>query len=221
VVAVALLGFLVGAAELISRYRDSPGRALTRVPALVYIMVNVGAAVAALGLIRAYGLDILAPGPAGHARRWSEVLAAGLGALAVLRLSFFTLRAGDTDVPIGPAAFLQVILDAADRSVDRLTAAERDLLVGRIMRGVSFEKASAALPAYCLALMQNLSADEQADLARQVNALRGAQFDDGIKALTLGLTLLNLVGAAVLASAVESLGDKIMTEPAGSAPDPS
>jgi len=48
-VAAALLGGLVGAGELSSRYRDAPGRALYTRPALFYILLNIAVSVAALG----------------------------------------------------------------------------------------------------------------------------------------------------------------------------
>src|ERR1051326_6179705 len=54
-VAVALLGALVGGAELVSRYRDAPARALYNVPAAVYIFLNVAASGIALAIIHLSG----------------------------------------------------------------------------------------------------------------------------------------------------------------------
>ena len=48
---VSILGGLVGIVELISRYRDNPLRAITRFPAIIYIVFNVAASILALYLI--------------------------------------------------------------------------------------------------------------------------------------------------------------------------
>ena len=53
--AVALLGGVVGASELISRYKDHPGAAIKSWPAIFYIAINCAASVGALGPIHAYG----------------------------------------------------------------------------------------------------------------------------------------------------------------------
>lgn len=51
---VALLGALVGAGELVSRYRDAPEGALLNGSAAWYIFINIAASVVGLGLIRAF-----------------------------------------------------------------------------------------------------------------------------------------------------------------------
>src|ERR1022692_2742599 len=74
-VAVALLGALVGGAELVSRYRDAPHAALYTRPALVYVALNLPASVLALALIRGYGWTFNARGAS---RRWTQVLVGGV-----------------------------------------------------------------------------------------------------------------------------------------------
>jgi hypothetical protein len=206
---VVCLGSLVGTAELIARYRDAPTRALKTVPAFVYIGVNAIAAGAALALIRIFDWDF---GQGGDAKRYIQVLVAGFGAIALFRSSLFIVRAGDQDIGIGPSSFLQVLLGSADRSVDRIRARERATSVSDVMQDVSFAKAHVALPTFCLALMQNVNADDQADLGRDIEALRGSAADDRAKVLALGLALMNVVGPTVLRSAVESLGDVIAAD---------
>src|ERR1022692_2402103 len=93
-VAVALLGALVGGAELVSRYRDAPR------------------AVLALALIRGYRWTFNATGAS---QRWTQVLVGGVGAMALFRTSLFMVRAGDRDIGVGPGSFLQIFRDAADR----------------------------------------------------------------------------------------------------------
>jgi hypothetical protein len=215
-VAVALLGVLVGAGELVSRYRDEPTRALLAragglVPATLYVAINALAALAALKLIHVFGWNF-GGDETRASTRYTQVLVAGFGAMALFRSSLFTLRVGGQDVGVGPSSVLQVVLDAADRAVDRRRARGRSSEVSQTMKNVSFQRASEALPSYCLALMQNLSPEDQAELGTQVRALQSSTMDDQMKALLLGLALLNFVGMDVLESAVTALGDKITIE---------
>jgi hypothetical protein len=83
--------------------------------------------------------------------------------MTLFRSSLFTVRAGNQDIAIGPSLFVQTMLAAVDRSVDRLRAQSRAPEVGTIMKGVSYAKAK-ALPAYCLQLMQNVPQSEQEKL---------------------------------------------------------
>jgi hypothetical protein len=205
--AAALIGGLVGLGELVARYRDAPGSALRNTAASLYIGINAAAAIAALGLIHAFGWTFGAE--PGEALRWTRVLVAGFGAMAIFRSSLFIVRAGDQDVGVGPSGFLQVMLNAADRAVDRRRAGVRAGEVSRAMDGVMFGKAAEALPSYCLALMQNASEEEKVALANQVNLLRDARMEDRAKSLALGLALMNVVGRGVLEAAVLTLREDI------------
>lgn len=213
-VIVGVLGGAVGIGELVSRYKDAPLRALFTRAAVLYAGVNVVAALALLGLAKAFGWNF---GATGEAARWTQVLASGFGSMAIFRTALFTVRVGDEDVSIGPSGFLQVILRAADRSVDRTRAAARAIEVEGAMRGVSFDKAQASLPAFCLALMQNLSPQDQRQLADEIDRLGRQDMPDYAKTLILGVTLMNIVGEGALRGAVEALGDQIRE---GTAPSP-
>jgi hypothetical protein len=204
-VAVALLGGVVGASELISRYKDDPWAAIRSWPARFYIVINGAASLGALGLIHANGWF----GPT----RWTQILMAGVSAMAFFRTSLFVIRAGDRDVAIGPSGFLQIYLAAADRAVDRHRAAARSAAVALVMNGVDFDKASKALPPYCLALMQNVSPEDQQVLDRSLEALGRQGAEPSVKALLLGIELMNVVGVDVLTTAVKSLGDQIRSAP--------
>jgi hypothetical protein len=206
---VAVIGLLVGITEVISRYRDSPWRALLNIPATIYVVVNVGASILALLLIEVFGWTFT-ESAASAKEQWVRVLVAGVGAMSFFRSSLFTFRVGDKDVPLGPGLIFQVLLDVTDRAVDRARAKPRSIAVAKVMSGISFQKAQSALPAYCFALMQNVTADEQAAFAKQVTQLGASTtMSDAVKSLALGLALLNVVGDAVLATAVESLGAEI------------
>lgn len=205
---VALLGVLVGGGELISRYRDAPARALYNWPAFFYVVLNIAASVAALALIRIYGWTF-GMNAGGSALRWTQILLAGTGAMALFRTSLFTLHVADQDIGVGPSSFLQIFRDASDRAVDRLRAKARGDQVAEIMQGISYPKAYEGLPPYCLALMQNVPDEEQVRLMKSLELLNQEQMDDAIKVRILGLHLMNVVGPDVLTAAVESLRDEM------------
>ena len=204
---VALFGALVGSAELINRYRDAPVRSLWNPAAVAYILLNIAASAGALALVQTF--DWKFGGGSEEAVRWNRVLVAGFGAMALFRTSLFIVRAGDRDIGVGPASFLQIFLAAADRGVDRGRERNRAARIGKLMEGVDYAKAMRALPLFCLALMQNLPDEEQQALNEALALLGAASLDDDIKLRLLGLELINVVGEQVLEDAVSSLGAEI------------
>ena len=203
--AVMVLGGVVGASELISRYKDNPWAAIKNWPAIFYIAINCAASVGALGLIHAYGWF--------GQSRWTQILMAGVSAMAFFRSSLFVVRAGDRDVGVGPSGFLQIFLTAADRAVDRKRAGVRSDAVADVMKGVDYTKALKALPPYSLALMQNVPPEDQQVLSRALETLDQREAEPSVKALLLGIELINVVGVDVLTTAVRSLGDQIRSVP--------
>jgi len=209
VVAVALGGG-VGLVELVTRYRDEPFALRGALSFWVYILLNAGASALAYALIRIFGWTF-GVGP-GSARTATQVLIAGLAAMALFRSSLFNLKIGDEDVSIGPSALLTSLLSVVDRAVDRRRAAERSRSISKVMNGVSFAKAKISLSAYCLQLMQNVPLEEQQKLRTSVEGLGLTDMDDDLKSLNLGLLLMNTVGPTVLEAAVRDLGTRIKEE---------
>lgn len=211
-----LLGAIISSAEIISRYRDEPEYALRTWPSLFYMLVNALASVTTLAIIRAFNWNFGISDPL--LVGWAQVFIAGLGAMAILRASFFTIQVGNENVPIGLNRYLDVLLAAVDRAVDRKRAEERGKVVGEIMAQVDFEKAYQALPAYCLALLQNLPQEDQDQLGKKIGLLYNSTgISPRVKSLLLGIALMNLVGENVLRAAVKNLG----TDLEGEAPEPS
>lgn len=204
----AAVGAVIGIAEIFSRYRDEPDDALLTLPALGYLAVNAGASVAALIVVRllnwTFGI-VADPGVVA----WAQVFIAGFSAMAVLRTTIWKVRVNDEDVAVGPSRFLDAVLNTVDRAVDRKRAAQRAISVSNIMKDVDFEKAYQSLPMYCFGLLQNLPADEQEKVLKRVLVLHSLDVAERVKALLLGLTLMNLVGEAVLSTAVRDLGEDI------------
>lgn len=214
VVAVFVLGALVGAGELVSRFRDEPTRAISSVPGLLYLTVNGIASVTAIVALRTFAWT---PAPASvDQTRLLQILASGFGAMAVFRTALFTVRVSGTDIGVGPVAFLQVMLAAIDRAVDRKRARERAERVLSIMDRLTFTDLFASLPAFAFALMQNLSSDDKTAISDQVKTLAASAMPDQAKVLNLGLLLMNYVGEAVLEEAVMALRKQLgLGEPPG------
>lgn len=203
---VFLFGALVGIAELVSRYRDEPWKAIFSTAGLTYLLVNACAACFALYMIDIFGWDFgIDEQSSDEAKRMTHILAAGFGSIALFRSALFTVRLGDNDINVGPSAFLQILLSASDRSVDRCRARSRATRVAKTMSGLSFDDAKVSLPVLCFGLMQNLDAELQQKAADEIRILiDDATLSEDVKLKCLGLTLMNLVGENVLDDAVNT-----------------
>jgi hypothetical protein len=218
-IAIAL-GGSVGAGELISRYKDSPGRAVGSLGGMAYIGLNAVASISALALLRLFNVDF---GASDTEAEWLQVLAAGFGAMVVLRSSLFIARVGDQDVGVGPSGVLTQFLDAADRAVDRSRAKARSNKAAELVKGLDFAKARAALPLYCLWLLQNPDRAAATALGNQVKQLDQEKIPDAIKTASLAIALMNLVGPDVLKSAIQTLKEDLgasKEEPESDPPPP-
>lgn len=199
-----LLGAVVAMGELVSRYKDAPAKAFGSQPGIVYLAVNGLGSLAALSLIRSFGVDF--GGLQGGALRATEILTAGIGSIAFFRTSLFNVTLRDATIGIGPNILLVIILTALDRGVDRKRAQGRSEAVASIMDGFNFSTGANTLQKYCLSgLMQNATDDDikaisdvRVDLQDELNDDIPAQ----VKAYILGLNLMNIVGDEVLREAV-------------------
>ena len=205
-VIVAAMGAAAGATEIVAKYRDEPSRALATQPAAIYILINVGASLIALFMIRELNWDFgVNPDQVNLVR----IIVAGFGAMVILRAAVFTIRAPGKEAMIGPVNVLQTVLDACDRAVDRKRASTRATEVSRLMRNISFERAIIELPMVSLALMQNLSNEEQVRLRARVDDLRGSRLSNEGKCLSLGLVLLGSLGVEALEAAIATVKARI------------
>jgi len=214
-VLVFAAGVIIGASELVARYRDDPWRAVWNGPGVGYLFVNGAAAVLTFFclLVVALGWNKEAEKTLTAKGLLTSLLASTVGSAAILRSAIFKLKIDNNDVSIGFAAIVDIFLSATDRAVDRKRAGPRAKAVGEIMDNISFQKAQSALPAYCFALMQNVPGEEQKRFADQISALARDTMDDHVKTSNLGLALMNVVGESVLRQAVENLTPFIKTDP--------
>jgi hypothetical protein len=199
---VAIFGVLVGASELVSRYRDAPWSAIKNPASAAYVSVNALAAAATLALLRIFDVTFDIPDVTGQ--RAVQVLVSGFGAIAVLRTSLFIVQVGGRDVGVGPATLLHVLLFATDRDVDRRRAKQRAKAVSDALKGLSYTDVGEALPNYCLTLMQNVPDGEQAELRQRLKDIADSTMEDTLKVNAVGLTLMTVVGQRVLEAAADT-----------------
>lgn len=208
---VGAIGALVGAGEILGRYRDEPFLALAQSFSLLYQAVNAAAAMAAFYLIGVFGWNFGISGEASSAV--TQVLVAGFGSMALLRSSLFSARVGDNDVQVGPATVLQTVLNAADAEVDRASAGRRARAAREIMSGVDAGKAKDTLPLFCYRLTQSSLSDSDWEVMNQkIDNIYDPDSNDRSqqsKVYTLGVILMNYLGKEALQAAVEVLDSEI------------
>ena len=202
---VALLSGGVAYGELISRYRDTPGRLLAADPTVVYLCVNIAAGATALALVKEFDAITADKHKLVHA-----AMLAGFGAIAFFRTSLFTVRVSGTDIGVGPSTLLKALLDSSDMMLNRWQALNRGAQVRAIMNGVDFDKAKTALPTTCFTPMNDFPPSLLTSVGEQIKKLAD---ESGVskeaKTIILGIYMIQQVGADVLKSAVDTLDTTI------------
>ena len=202
----ALLGGVIGGAELAACYRDRPVTAVLSPSGLMYVLVNAAASVIALIAVETmgwrFGLPDFAP-PA--SLYFVQVMAAALGAAALFRMSF-TL-AQDRNISLGPIAVLHGMLKIVDGALERKRALSR--LSHNDLAGLSFDRDHAALTELCCHALQQYELAEAQRLGELANDLRRREdLTDADKLDCFGLELTRLVGERALRKAADRLRDR-------------
>ncbi len=201
-ITVAVIGASIGIAELVRRYPDAPIAALKNYATAIYAIVNSIASIATLLFLQEFSL-IEWEGTTEGKKVLVEILVAGLGASAILRIGLSVQVAGG-NLNVSLMTVLEPILRAADNEVDRARASERLSITKRLMVGLDVNDAFKDLPPLCLYMLQGLSETKQKELADEVKQLRDRPIQDNVKLVSLGLALLNTVGADVLEKSVNA-----------------
>jgi hypothetical protein len=202
----ALLGALIGGAELVGRYQDKPAAAVFSPSGLLYIAVNASASTAALITAEAMGWGFALPdGAPPVGASVAQVMAAAVGSAAIFRSSF--MIAQDKGVSIGPILLLSSLLKIVDAAMDRKRALSR--LSTNALAGLSFANDHAALAELCSHAIRRYELAEAQRLGELAADLRSRDdLTDADKLDCFGLELSRLVGERALRKAAERLRDR-------------
>jgi hypothetical protein len=212
----ALLGAIVGASELTSRYRDEPLQALMSNAGLGYMLLNGSVSAATYGLLVHYAGSIF-PGLAKDHLMASIV--AGFGAMAILRSKFFTIRTErGEDISVGPDAAVAAVLSAADRGVDRARASRRLSLVFRRASQVQRPDKGRDFIQISLAAFQNLSDSDKAGFVTYLESIGSLPYTDELKLQAICYGMLSLTGEKNFNDIMTNLERYTMSLPGGSPP---
>lgn len=191
-VLASLLGAVAGAAELISRYRDDPIDAVTSAAGLFYITLNALISACAYGLLTQYATQLI---PSVASDPLMRALISGLGAMALLRSKFFTVRTEKgEDVPVGPDIVVRAFLEAADRGVDRTRASRRLSLVSETTSSIQRPDLGEDFLIVALAAFQNISEDEKRTMLDLIKSIATSELPEDLKLQAMCYGILQLTG---------------------------
>ncbi|HSI71538.1 MAG TPA: hypothetical protein VK934_00045 [Fimbriimonas sp.] len=200
-----ILGMVIGATELLNRYRDTVN-IVSRRPGVLYMLLNGLVAIVAYGILLSFDWPT---GYKGDQVYIVRVVAATFGGMAVLRSSFFNVKIGDETVSVGPNAVVQTLLRTIDRQVDRLRARERVCSAVMFTEDLDFATSVGALPPVVLSLLQSMEPGEASKFAEAMDDLKNSPFSERIKLVLLALQIITLAGEEVTQEAITQLGTNL------------
>lgn len=162
----ALFGILVGASEIVSRYRDEPFLTLWSNAGRWYMALNGAISAAAFFLLIRY------PGQIFASVRQDLFLAsivAGFGSMIVMRSKLFSFKTeGGETFAIGPEAVLVIFLNSVDRQIDRYRASRRQRLVFDETKEIHDPNTAPGFLRAFLNSYQNLTNEEKSKINTQI-----------------------------------------------------
>ena len=203
----SLVGVVVGAVEILQRYRDAPFRAACNVWGIAYVVLNAAVSYGAFWVLYHWGGSAAsdASGETDPLHLLGLSAGAGFGGAALIRARLATVRLpSGQEFGFGPVIVIETLLSVVDRQLDRQLAAERYHTVHKLMKGIDFDRAKERLPKELLLAMQSVPEVEAAQLARPIDEMdRMDDLSSQDKSYLLGYYLLDLVGKDFLASVLE------------------
>lgn len=203
----SLVGVVVGAVEILQRYRDAPFRAVFNGWGIGYVVLNAAVSFGAFWVLQ-HWIDSPASGASAQPdtlRLLGLAAGAGFGGAAVMRARLATIRLPTgQEFGFGPVIVIETLLSVVDRQLDRQLASERYRTVHELMEGIDFERAKKRLPRELFLAMQSVPEEEAEQVARPIDEIdRMDDLDSQDKSYLLGYCLLDLVGKEFLASVLE------------------
>jgi len=210
----AFFGCLLGASEIISRYRDEPLKAVFNVYGATYLVTNASVSLAAFMLLARYH-DKLLPAAIRHEDGILMAFFAGFGAMIVLRSKLFLYHSIDgKEIPIGPDLVADRLLKVIDRKIDRQRAAAREQLVFDLMRKYTRFGVTSEFFQISLGSFQNLSDEEKVEYKEKAERLAQLPLFEALKIMALGFLFLDLSGEANLRDVCAILDQRLAELPA-------
>jgi hypothetical protein len=204
--AIAFLsGALVGATEILSRYRDEQVKAILSPDGLLYVLFN--GAVSTFALILIFRFENSVPGLSFFkGNSLTAAIAAGFGSTAIMRTRIAVIKGTDNkDVSIGPDIVINLLLSMIDRRIDRWRAARRQEIIAthfpQLKALGSIDQASQYLMSSLLSF-QNLSDSEKQQFSDTVDRNKKGGSDVNVQFQALGFLFLTVVGEENFASAL-------------------
>lgn len=189
----ALSGLAVALAEIVSRYKDEPVKAIKGGWGIAYLVFNALLPIAGFYILVAMG-TVSATTSSIDSLRYAVFV--GFGAMVIIRAKLFNLKLeGGEKLGIGPDFVIDTFLSLMDRQVDRRRAYERAAVVKEAMKGIDFQKAKMPVIALMTRSMQNITESEMKELGRRVKETELApELSNQEKAYALGFMVLDLAG---------------------------
>lgn len=135
-----LFGMITAFAEIINKFEDEPMKALKTFPALAYHVLN--------GMIAVFALYLLAL-VAGKSRNFDGVveidklkyaMAAGFGAMLIMRSKLFNIKVGDDNVSFGPEQIINILFRFMESAISRIRASERRTFIEQKLKDIDFTR---------------------------------------------------------------------------------
>ena len=186
-------GALVGASDIISRYRDEPYRAIFSPPGRIYMSLNGLISLATYALLVKYRTNVL---PALKDDNLLTSVVAGFGAMMFMRSKLFNFRTeGGENFSVGPDAVLSTFLSSVNRRVDRfLSAIRQEMVYEEAIAVLNPQNAPKFLEIY-LTAYQSIPDAEKKELADDIKAvLDRTDLDHQLKLMAISFGFLNIGG---------------------------
>jgi hypothetical protein len=134
-----LMGMITAFAEIINKFDDEPMKALKSWPALWYHVLN--------GLIAVFALYLLAlvAGKPANLEGLSDldkvkyVMAAGFGAMLIMRSKLFNIKVGDDNVSFGPEQIITILFRFMESAIGRIRARARREFIEERLDNIRFD----------------------------------------------------------------------------------
>jgi hypothetical protein len=190
-----VLGISVGAAEIVSRYKDEPIEAVRGLSGISYLILNgvISVFVCAVLLHYAQNKSTLA---ALKGEPLITSLLAGMSAMALMRSKLFTFKGdGGHEYAIGPDVIFSMFLRTIDRKIDRHRVRRRHAVVYEAVAGIRDSVQAIAFLQSSIASFQNLSQEERELLNNRVEQIsKDSALDERLKLMRLGFIFLDITG---------------------------